>query len=54
LQAGDLSAFFESRKGREFAVDPLYRQSAPADPDDLATSPVKFLSLEEFLMADWA
>jgi len=48
-----LPAFFEARKGREFVIDPLYRQSVTPGSDDLATSPVKFLSLEEFLMADW-
>ncbi|HUG82828.1 MAG TPA: CocE/NonD family hydrolase [Bryobacterales bacterium] len=51
LEAGDIPAFFEARKGREFVIDPLYPQSVSSGSSDSA--PVKLLSLEEFLLTDW-
>ncbi len=53
LQAGDLSAFFEARRGREFIIDPLHGQPESFEADDPASSPFTFISLEDFLLADW-
>ena len=53
LQAGDLPAFFEARRGREFIIDPLYPQPVPPQAGDPESSPFTFISLEDFLLADW-
>jgi hypothetical protein len=53
LQAGDLPAFFEARRGREFIIDPLYGQPESFEADHPESSPFTFISLEKFLMSDW-
>ena len=53
LEAGDIPAFFGARRGREFIIDPLDGRALATDPEDSAQSPFRFISLSEFLTADW-
>ena len=53
FEAGDIPAFFEARRGREFIIDPLNPQPQPPASEDAGSSPYQFISLEKFLLGDW-
>jgi hypothetical protein len=53
LGAGDIPAFYNARRGREFIIDPLNPQPQPPDSEDADSSPFRFISLEDFLQTDW-
>jgi len=53
LEAGDISAFFSARRGREFIIDPLNGMTQAPSTEDSSPSTFRFISLEDFLMADW-
>ena len=53
LGAGDIPAFFNARKGREFVINPLNGTPPMPSSEDSTQSSFEFISLENFLLADW-
>ena len=53
LEAGDVSGFLNARKGREFIISPLSGKTQTPGSADTASSPFRFVSVDEFITADW-